>query len=332
MRNEIKSRAERAIREKVFPGCVVGAVKKSGERTVLPFGRFTYDSDAQSVREDTIYDVASITKSIPTASLALTLISEGKLRLTDQAKMYLPELCNDHGATIEDLLTYRVQGSQLSTLKDRTDDGILEYVFKCGFSGPPAEPVYTNLPALLLGLVVERIAGDTLDHLAQKYFFDPLEMSHTTFFPNIVVYETTNIVPTEIVDGTEIRGIVHDESARVFARAGRAVGHAGLFSTAPDILNFLEALLQGKLPAVADGAQKSLGWQRAEPWFMGSHFGSCAFGKTGFTGTSVAADREHGVALVILSNRTYPQRPPDASSIHSAMNTFRADIADIVLR
>jgi CubicO group peptidase (beta-lactamase class C family) len=153
-------------------------------------------------------------------------------------------------------------------------------------------------------------------------------MDDTTFFP----HDMSRIPPTEIVGGEEIRGIVHDESAHVFSRAHRAVGHAGLFSTAPDILNFLEALLQGKLPAVLSGAQKGLGWQKAERWFMGAHFGGGAFGKTGFTGTSVAVDTQKGIAFVILSNRTYPTRPPDAASIHSAINTFRADIADIVLR
>lgn len=330
MPNKIRDRTEGAIQEKVFPGCVIGFVERGKQRIVLPFGTLMYQS-TQEVCEDTIYDLASITKSIPTASLALMLIAEGRLSPSDKVVAHLPELQNDYGATVQDLLMYRVAGTRFSTLKDRTPEEISTYVFEHGFNGPPAERLYTNLPAFLLGLIIERVAGKTLDVLAQEYFFDPLEMRSTIFFPNVRPTRS-NIAPTETVNGKEVRGIVHDESARVFSLRRRAVGHAGLFSTAPDILNFLEALLRGKLPGVADGARKHWGWQKAEPWFMGERFGEGAFGKTGFTGTSVGVDPSHETAFVILSNRTYPVRPPDAASIHSAVNIFRADIADIVLR
>ncbi len=326
MLNEVKKRAEEAIAAKVFPGCVIGVVHSDGTREVMPFGNFTYKSDSPEVREDTVYDMASVTKSIPTASLALNFLQKGKFELSDPVNKYIPELQNDYEATIEDLLTYRVKGTRLSTLHDKTPDEVLKIVFENGFDGPPGKAEYTNLPALLLGLVVERVGDDTLENLARTYFFDTLGMKDTTFFPR----DTSHVPPTEVVLGKEVCGVVHDESARVFARAGRSVGHAGLFSTAPDILNFLEALLQNKLPAVLLGAQEGLCWQKAEPWFMGSRFGKGAFGKTGFTGTSVSIDPSRGIAFVILSNRTYPQRPPDAASIYSAVNIFRADIADII--
>ncbi|MDO8514169.1 MAG: serine hydrolase domain-containing protein [bacterium] len=327
MPNDIKVRVEKAIAEKVFPGCVLGIVRKNGEREIFPFGRFTYEPNSPAVREDTIYDMASVTKSIPVASLALTLIGEGRMRATDTVVKYLPELKNDYGATVEDLLTYRVKGTRLSTLHDKTPDEVLNIVFKNGFDGPPEKPEYTNLPAFLLGLVVERWFDDSLVNIAEGYFFMPLRMMDTNFFPP----DISRIVPTEVVDGVEIRGIVHDESARVFARAHRAVGHAGLFSTAPDILNFLESLLQGKYQNIVEGARRGLGWQLNQQWFMGKHSGEHTFGKTGFTGTSVVCDIERGIAFVILSNRTYPKRPPDAASIPSAINPFRADIADILM-
>lgn len=330
MPSDVSVRAEKAIAEKVFPGCVIGVVKKSGEREVRSFGNLTYDTGAPAVCEDTIYDLASITKSIPTASLALMLIAEGKMRLDDAAKMFLPELQHDYNATVEDLLTYRVRGAQLSTLKEKTADEILEYVHEHGFNAPPEKSEYTNLPAFLLGLVLERVSGETLGSLAQKYFFGPSHMKDTTFFPNVRLTKS-NIAATEIIDGEEVQGIVHDESARVFAQAKRAVGHAGLFSTAPDILIFLEALLQGKYANVVEGAQRGLGWQLDQSWFMGTKSGPGTFGKTGFTGTSVVCDVEHGISFVILSNRTYPNRPSDATSLTSAINIFRSDIADILL-
>ncbi len=326
MRDEIANRVEEAIAEKVFPGCVVGVVKGSGERDVIPFGHLTYEANAPEVCEDTIYDLASITKSIPTASLVLNFLNKGTFNLSDPVKKYIPELHNDYGATIEDLLTYMVHGVQMSALADKTPEDISNYIFAGGFNGPPGKSEYTNLPAFLLGMIVERVGGGSLDVLAREYFFDPLGMKDT-FFPNVRLRKS-NIAPTEIVDGEEILGIVHDESARVFARAGRAVGHAGLFSTAPDLLNFLESLLRINdrfTKSIIDGARRGLGWQINQPGFMGTHAGPCTLGKTGFTGTSVVVDIERGIGFVILSNRTYPKRPVDAIAI----NEFRADIANI---
>ncbi len=334
---EIQARAERAMRDKLFPGCVVGVVDATGMPKVFPFGHLTYDANSPPIVADTVYDLASVTKSI-VASLMLLVAAENpaRLNLAKRVVEYLPELRNDHGATVEDLLTYRVKGPRLSTLQHETCEEIRTHIFENGFDGPPGEHSYTNLPAYLLGIILERVTGETLPSLAHKHFFEPLHMTNTSFFPTAIpthnptyrtkrVYVDEMIAPTEIVDGVEIRGIVHDESARVFARAHHAVGHAGLFSTAPDLLNFAEALLQGKLSTVAEGAEKGLGWQVNEPW-MGEKRGEKTFGKTGFTGTALICDMQKGIGLVILSNRTYPKRPPDTST----RDLFFASIADIV--
>ena len=338
----LKERAGRAIGEKVFPGCVVGLIRQDNTTTpvqVLSTSLIVCAGTLEGkvpTNKNTIYDLASITKSIPLATLALALIDEGKLALADEVKTYLPELRNDHGTTIEDLLRYRVTGPQLSSLQFKTFEEIRTHILERGFDGPPGESVYTNLPAFVLGLILERVTGENLPALAHRYFFEPFKMIDTTFSPTVpdtsistgrhkLMRPDQRIAPTEIVGGVEIKGIVHDESARCFSRAYRAVGHAGLFSTAPDLLKFLEALLNGKLPAVVEGAQKGLGWEVDREW-MGSKRRKKTFGKTGFTGTSILCDVERGVGLVILSNRTYPHRPPD----NSAINLFRKDIADIV--
>ena len=160
MHTRIETRVREAVEERVFPGCVVGIIRANGSRHILPFGNLTYEPDSAKVTADTIYDLASITKSIPTASLALSFIAEGRMGLADKVVEHLPELRNDRGATIEDLLRYRVQGTTLSTLKEKTPEEILEYVFAHGFDAPPSvEAHYTNLPALLLGLIVERVGG-----------------------------------------------------------------------------------------------------------------------------------------------------------------------------
>ena len=321
MRKEIEERVAKAIQENVFPGCVIGIVRANGEREIAPFGSSIYGTGGERVKADTVYDLASITKSIPTASLALLLIAEGKLTLSDTVKKYLPELENDYDATIEDLLTYRVHGTQLSLLKDKTPDEFIAHVFSHGFDCSRGEQNYTNLPAFLLGLIIERITSDSLNALAQRHFFEPLHMKRTTFFP--AQFPITEIAPTK----TDVHGIVHDESARVFANVGKTVGHSGLFSTAPDLLIFLGELLSGKYQYIVEGAEKGLGWQVNASSFMGRYAGLRVFGKTGFTGTSFVCDIEHGIAFVILSNRTYPKRPLDSEGI----NTFRRDIAGILL-
>lgn len=344
----IGQRVRQAIAEHVFPGCCIGIVS-SDAVSVLPYGYLTDEASAPTVREDTIYDVASITKSVATASLALRLIDEGRLALDGTVVTYVPEMHMRYAdeVTVRHLLTYTlVGGYSLSSLKDNPPEMIEKRIFSHDFSARPgASFSYTNLPAFLLGVLLERVLGKDLDTAARERFFDPLGMMRTTFFPEKQL-PCAEIAPTEVNPerGGIVQGVVHDESACVFKHsAQRPVGHAGLFSTVPDLLLYLRMLLQGgtingaryfsseivdamgtnQIPHL--GMSAGLGWQLAGP-FLGTKHGERAFGKTGFTGCSVVCDRGKGIALVILSNRTYPQRPPD----QSAIDAFRSDIADSV--
>jgi CubicO group peptidase (beta-lactamase class C family) len=331
MMESIRLRAERAIEARVFPGCVIGVITPGAGQEVVAHGSYTYEKNARLVRERTMYDVASMTKSIPTASLALVLAFLGKLSLENEVAEYLPEFQNHYGATVSDLLRYSVRGARLSELRDLSAEEMLAYLFERGFDGPPGVGSYTNLPALLLGLVIERAMGTTLDVLSSRYFFDPLRMNDTVFYAGAPL---AHAVPTEMDEWRHsVVGETHDESAYLLAKSGRIPGHAGLFSTAPDLMRFAGMLLEGRderALAIATGAEAGLGWQVDQPYFMGAHATHKTFGKTGFTGTSVLIDRQRHVALVILSNRTYPKRPPDAISENCAINVFRRDIADIV--
>lgn len=323
----IETVAKRAIQDGVFPGCTIALVR-TGERFISSYG--TLALNGEPVRDDTVYDLASVTKSIPVSSLVLKLISEHVLELHDLVRKWIPELQNDHAATIEDLLCYRVHGEPMSLIAHLAPREIKQHIFASGFAELPGAPHYSNLPAYLLGIILERASGKPLDVLAHDTFFAPLNMSSTFFgrgreYTDISVYPA--IAPTETEEAGDVVGIVHDESARAFAREGIAVGHAGLFSTASDMATFLEALLAGSFPYIVKGAHKGLGWELNHGAFMGTHFGPRTFGKSGFTGTSVLCDTDRGVGLVILSNRTYPTRPTD----NSAINAVRAGIANLVL-
>ncbi len=335
MEEKIKKIALHAIDEKVFPGCVVGVIKQ-GKRIVLPFGTYTYENGARSVNEDSIFDVASITKSIPTASLALLLIDRGELRLDDKLITYVAEFKNRdrEQVLIRHLLTHTLDFDlKLSSLKDQEPDTILEHIFSARLKSKPGTTyAYVNATSVLLGLVIERVSKKPLSVFAAEEFFTPLGMKRTTFHPNLFPKE--EIVPTEFDTwrGRVIQGEVHDESAYALSKK-YIVGSAGLFSTVPDLLVFLEMLLQSGtykgrtyFSARSIGRFAGLGWELYQPSYMGDYCTEHTFGKTGFTGCVAICDVIRGIAFVMLSNYTYPKRKLDSEAIAAV----RRKIADIV--
>ncbi len=320
--------AEQAVAAHVFPGCVIGV--KHGTQTFLKaFGRQTYEVNAPAVTEDCVYDVASITKSVALATLTHQLLSDRRLSLETKLIEFVPEYQGGfrEDITLWHLLTYTIGGMSLAEFKDKSAEEITNLVLTFQPAHPPgAHFRYSNVPAFLLGLLVERILGP-LDRAADERIFKPLEMMATTFFP-------TQAVPTEIDDRGLVCNVVHDESAYVFRRAGKTVGHAGLFSSVPDLMTFLEAFHAGRMDAARAernqiphlGLFTGLGWELNQGHFMGVHRSSKSFGKTGFTGCSVVCDTKREISVVILSNRTFPRRPADSSAIAA----FRNTVCDIV--
>ena len=343
----ISERIGKAIDEQVFPGCVVGIVDASGSRLVLPFGQHTYEPDALEVREDTVYDVASITKAIPVSCLALQLLDQNRLHLDDRLIEYLPEFNNPdrESVLIRHLLTHTLHfGFPLSSLKNQSSDTILRAIFEAPFKSRPGSVFsYSNATSILLGLVIERIYGESLDDVSDRVFFEPLLMEKTTFHP-LQKFEKSEIVPTEIDNwrGGVVQGEVHDESAWVMPGTP---GSAGLFSTAPDLLNFLHMLRNhgtwkgmrffsdetikdmSKNQIESIGACAGLGWELNQPRYMSERCSQRTIGKTGFTGCMCLCDMEKGIGIVLLSNCTYPGRKPDKEAI----NGVRKDIAEILL-
>ena len=137
----LEFRIAKAIERQVFPGCVVGMVDASGSRLVLPFGRYTYAPDALKVQKNTVYDVASITKSIPVSCLAMQLLEHKTMHLDDRLIEYIPELNNpdQESVLIRHLLTHTLHfGLPLSALKDQSADRIMRASFETPFKSRPA--------------------------------------------------------------------------------------------------------------------------------------------------------------------------------------------------
>lgn len=347
---KIKLRLERAIKERVFPGCVFGVMDRSGNAVVMPVGHFTYENDSKSVDADTVFDIASITKSLAGTSSLLKLVDEGKLSLDDKVVDFIPEFGNFENkkqVTIKHILTYSLEFElpPMSSLKDLSP----EELYKKGVEAPlRAEPglryFYTNATAGLFAPIIKAVTGKRIDQYADESFFAPLGMTKTTFHPEEMSKE--GIAPTEIDDwrGRTIQGEVHDESSYVMSKIG-PVAIAGVFSTTPDLLKFVRMLLAGGdcdgrryfkeetiremyTPQIPNAEPVGLGWAIPSREILGCHFSSKTFYKSGFTGCHMAIDMEKGIGMVLLSNRTYPKRAKDQSS----MNALRRDIADMILK
>ncbi len=345
LRSRLYERLAHATSEEDFSACVVGVVRSNGERMVLPFGAYPVDGVMRPTREDTIFDVASLTKVIPTSALALMLLDQGRIRLDDQLIAYVPEFRNRR-VLVRHLLTQTLAHTvQLSLLKEQFPEAILDRIMTAEFAHPPGTTYfYSNATSILLGLLVERVMGEKLDRLGEKYFFEPLGMRRTLFRP-LNKFSKEEIVPTEMQPwrGGIVHGEVHDESAFALEKK-HVVGSAGLFSTVPDTLFFLQMILnhgtlnghryfseamvgemdRNQIKAI--GGSAGLGWELNADRFMGKLRTPSTIGKTGFTGCSILCDRRRDVGIVLLSNYTYPTRKSDNVRI----NAVRSDVADIV--
>ena len=348
MDESISGFVNQAIDDKTFPGAVVGYLK-DGKTHVMAFGHQEYDKDSPVIHEDTLFDVASVTKSIPTNSLILWLIDNNKLALDDVVSDFIPELEGPYRKeiTIRHLLTYTVvydlNGRGLSQFAKEGPDSLLGVLLGGKLSSTPGSTYYyTNIPAILLGMVVERVLKKSLDVAAAEIFFEPLGMKRSTFTPE--QFPLDEIAPTEIDDWRgKVHGAPHDESAWTLHQIGKIGGHAALFTTAGDLLIFAQMLLNGGeyegkrylSPSIIKqattnqiaelGLSTGLGWELNQPAFMGK-YSAHLFGKSGFTGCLILIDPTTKRAMVLISNYPFPKRKADRGPI----NKVRVEIADLI--
>jgi len=258
----------------------------------------------------------------------------------------LPDFAKYHNkeAKVFHLLTHSLDYRfPMSSLKDLPPQEIWQRICSHKFEIPPGNLFcYGNANSILLGKVLEAVYKIPLDKLAKERVFEPLKMQSTGWHP-LKWAPANRIIPTEICPwrGCELRGETHDESAWKLELEFGSVGSAGIFSTAPDILTFLEHILEDdflldkltknafELEGVCNTPLRectALGFELDNPKFMGN-CPSPIFGKTGFTGTSFICQPQKKFCLVILCNYTYPIRKPNADKI----NEFRARVAELLI-
>jgi uncharacterized protein YbbC (DUF1343 family)/CubicO group peptidase (beta-lactamase class C family) len=337
-----------ALARRELPGAVVlvGHRRKVvfrkayGNRAVEPF--------AEPMTLDTVFDVASLTKPVATATSVMILVEEGKLALSDPVVRYIPEFAAGGGdrprVTIEHLLTHRagLPPDDPLELYTGTPEEIFAKKYRQPLQSPPGSRfVYSDAGYEVLGEIVRKISGESLDRFAEDHVFRPLGMKDTLFLPLSRGMPASRIAPTERRGDRWMRGEVHDP--RAYAVGGVA-GHAGLFSTAADLAKFCQMILDGgslgkvrilsplSVEAMTrprfygDSEVRGLGWDIATGYSRnrGDLFPPGSFGHTGFTGTGLWIDPSSETFLVFLSNRVHPDGKGDVGRLRSLVASLSA--------
>jgi uncharacterized protein YbbC (DUF1343 family)/CubicO group peptidase (beta-lactamase class C family) len=312
------------VNDAIAKGLTPGAVLLVGHNGAVVY-RKAYGSRSlepkEPMTEDTIFDMASLTKVIATTSCVMRLVQLGQVKLNDPVAKFIPEFAQNgkQDVTIRQLLTHYSglrPDLELKPYWQGADEGYTRANAEKLISPPGSAFLYSDINFIVLGELVQRVSGMPLDRYAQAYVLGPLGMTTTAFNPP--KEWLPRIAPTEHDQrtGTMLRGVVHDPSAR---QMGGVAGHAGLFSTADDTAKFAQALLNGGGPILSPlivekmttpqqppnlTAVRGLGWDIDTPFSSnrGELLPVGSFGHTGFTGTSLWIDPTTDTYIILLTN------------------------------
>jgi CubicO group peptidase (beta-lactamase class C family) len=346
-----------AIAAHAFPGCAFGVLAEGKVVLEDALGRFTYEEGAPGVAAETVFDVASITKVVATTAMAMLLWQRGQLDLEMPLGELLPGFVVGRSpgdrareVTLRHLLTHSsglpgyVEFFRTALTASALYSALLELPLE---AEPGTRAEYSDPGFMLLGKALEVVAGESLATWAGREVFEPLGMGATGYCPPGIMRES--IPPTEddtLFRKRRIQGEVQDENACLLKGVA---GHAGIFSNVPDLLRFSAAILKAGHPqdpapasprlfdaaTVAhfaerqgpEGSSRALGWDTPS---KGSSSGRCfstrTIGHLGFSGCSLWIDLEAGVAVALLTNRTWPDR--QAQSIREIRPAFHNAIRE----
>jgi uncharacterized protein YbbC (DUF1343 family)/CubicO group peptidase (beta-lactamase class C family) len=338
------------INAAILDGTIPGAVLVVGHdgRVIYrkAYGARALEPRREVMTLDTIFDVASLTKVIVTSTAVMQLVEKGKVRLNDPVAKYLPEFAQNgkDDVTVRQLLTHYSGLEPDLDLKIKWEGK--QTAYQMAWAETPVDPPgskfsYSDVNFIVLGEIVERVSGETLDEYATRHIFAPLKMLRTRYLPPVARRAgwIEKVAPTQYDENEHmLRGVVHDPTAR---RMGGVAGHAGLFSTGDDLAKFAQALLNG-----GDGILSAMSVEkmtrpeqppsapvlRGFGWDIDSPFSSNrgdllpvgGYGHTGFTGTSMWIDPTTKTYIILLTNAVHPRGKSNAIALRSKVATALA--------
>ncbi|WP_059172350.1 serine hydrolase domain-containing protein [Bacillus sp. FJAT-27445] len=345
------------ISEKAMPGAVAFVARSGHIVKHDAYGyayryeddQFTESKNPILMREDTIFDLASISK-IFTTTAAMILFDQGRFGLDDRVAEYIPEFAANgkENVTIRQLMTHTsglAAWIPLYTKGNSREDRINLVLSQPLSNQPGSTYTYSDLNMITLGVLIERLSGKRQDEFVKEQITDPLKMKDTMYNPPASL--KNRIAATEyqpLINRGIVWGEVHDENA--WSLEGVA-GHAGVFSTAEDLAKLahmylndgryggeqiLKAetvgmLVENQIPEFP-GNDHGLGWELAQGWFMDGLADESSLGHTGYTGTSIVVNRSNHTVAILLTNRVHPSR--NTVTTNTARRAFARQVADAI--
>lgn len=342
--DSLRALLDRAVRDSVFPGAIAVVGDRRGIITQVSAGRIDWAADAPAPDLNTVWDMASLTKVIGMTTGMMQLVEQGRVALDAPVQRYLPEWTgrNKDRVTVRHLLTHSAglpAFRQLWKLTSTADSARAILINTPLDTVPGARMVYSDIGAILLGLIIERVSGESLDAYLVSHVFAPLGMRDTRYLPPKEWLPRTAPTERDPWRGRLLRGEVHDENAFFLERP---VAHAGLFSSAADLSRFARALLNDgaldgtrivRAETVRDFTRvqnvllsnRALGWETPTGGnSAGRVMRRPAYGHTGFTGTSLWLDPANDRFVILLTNRVNPTRE------NSRIGPVRTAVQDLV--
>ncbi|GBD94339.1 esterase EstB [bacterium BMS3Abin05] len=347
---------QREIDKKTIPGAVLLVARKGKIVYQKAYGYAEVVPKKRKMEADMIFDLASITKPVATATSIMKLVEMGKIRLLDKIKIYIPgfsrylEPDGEYAPDVRlyNLLTHtsglipyanpkfvsRIYGTPTPT------DSLVRYIAQLPKISAPGEAFhYSGLGYITMAAIIQELSGENVADFSHQYIFKPLGMTHTMYKPpkNIL----NKVVPTEVVNGIPFHGVVHDPLARL---QGGISGNAGLFSSARDLFIFAQMLLNGgeyngvrilspltveKMTHIYPKTKfsgRGLGWDLASDYASnkGDLFSAESFGHTGYTGTSLVVDPATQTIVILLTNRVHPKDTGSVVQLRSLVSNVVA--------
>ncbi len=326
-----------------MPGCVI-AIGRHGKLVFLKaYGNRRLEPDVEPMTTDTVFDLASLTKPVATATSAMMLVQRGQLRLRDRVSEYWPEFgtAGKDEITIRQLMTHHsglIADNPIADFDEGREQAMARICALQNAVEPGERFIYSDVGFIVLAEVIRRITGQDVEEFTQENLFGPLGMSETGYLPEEALRQRA--APTEQREQRWMQGEVHDPRAY---RLGGIAGHAGLFSTAEDLAVYAQMMLQqGCYQGIrilspsaiqtmtkaydVSGEQRGLGWDKQSRYSSNRAelFTEQAFGHGGFTGTVLWIDPGLDLFFIFLSNRVHPDGKGNVNSLAGRIATIAA--------